>query len=55
MVKAGSRLIVLPETEPPTKDHTWAGPRHPYKYVANTHAHFHVGPPTTGAKAVACQ
>ena len=52
MVKAGSRLIVLPETEPPTKDHTWAGPRPPCTYVADVQLGLHADLPTAAAGAV---
>lgn len=33
----------LPETEPPTKEHTWAGPRLPCTYVADVQLGLHVG------------
>ena len=52
----------LPETEPPIKEHTWAGPRPPYPspctYVADVQLGLRVGPKQLerGAipKAVAC-
>jgi len=48
------------ETEPPTKEHTWAGPRPPplFTFVADVQLSLHVGPQPMGAvavpKAVAC-
>ena len=34
----------LSETEPPTKEHTQAGPRPPHTYVADVQLGLHVGP-----------
>ena len=34
----------LSESEPPTKEHTQAGPRSPCTYVADVHLGLHVGP-----------
>jgi len=33
----------ISETEPPTKEHTWAGCRLPYTYVADVQLDLHVG------------
>lgn len=42
----------LSETEPPTKEHTQAGPRPPRSYVADMKLGLHVSPPTTGVGTV---
>jgi hypothetical protein len=44
----------LPETEPPTKEHVWAGPNHPNHptYVADVQLGLYMGPQTTGAGTV---
>jgi hypothetical protein len=34
----------LLESEPPSKEHTWAGPRPPSTYVADVQLGLHVGP-----------
>ena len=34
----------LSESEPPTKEHTWAGPRPLYTYVTDVQLGLHVGP-----------
>ena len=51
--------LELSETEPPTKEHTWAGPRLACTYVADVQLGLHVGPKQLEQglsipKAVAC-
>ena len=38
-----SEPLGLTESEPPTKGHTWAGPRPPHTYAADVQLHLHAG------------
>jgi hypothetical protein len=44
--------LVFPETKPPTKEHTWAGPRSSTLNIVDMQLGLHMGPPTTGEGAV---
>ena len=42
--KVNSGPLWLPESESPTKEHTWAGTRPPHSSVADLQFNLHVGP-----------